>query len=336
MKKIKNIRDVYKILDNLPSQSRESLSDAKKYQDKLLKPKGSLGILEDISIFFSGWQKTTKPKLDKVQTIIFAGNHGVCKQNVNSYPQSVTSQMVKTFRNGGAAINQLSKEKYIDLSIVPLKLNNPTKDISVEPAMKCNEFILSINKGIEAINPKSNLLVLGEMGIGNTTIASTISAAFFGGDIQKWVGKGTAENNKKRFKKVEVVKRALKVNKGRNPIEILRCLGGREQAAIFGATLAARSLGIPVLIDGFVCTASIIPLYFLKNEALEHCIFGHCSSEKGHKYVLRAIKKKALLNLNMCLGEGSGAMVALNIIRSAIKCNNDMSSFSEAGVSVTV
>ena len=333
MKKIEKLSDIDLLIKNLSSPKDEMINKAKKYQEKLTKPKGSLGVLEDISVFFCGWQGTINPKLNNIQTIIFAGNHGICNQGVNSFPQSVTHEMVENFKNGGAAINQLCKDTLANLEVIPITLDVPTNDISIGPAMSHDDLLFSINKGVESVSINSDLIILGEMGIGNSSIASALASACFGGGVQKWVGRGTANNDNNIEKKISVIKKALMLNKNREPLEILRSLGGREQAAIFGATLAARVSNIPVLIDGFICTASIAPLFLLEKKLLDHCLFGHCSLEKGHRHLLKIIEKKALLNLNMRLGEGSGAMVAFNIIRSAVNCHNGMSSFENAGVS---
>tara|TARA_B100000795_G_C22784200_1_gene433795 strand:+ start:268 stop:1278 length:1011 start_codon:yes stop_codon:yes gene_type:complete len=336
MEKIKSLSEIYLLIKSFPVPNTEIINEARNYQDQLTKPKGSLGILEDIAIFFCGWQETIKPSLNKIQTIIFAGNHGVCNQGVNSFPQSVTKEMVLNFKNGGAAINQLCASPFIKLEVIPIDLDKPTNDICEGPAMNQEDLLYSINKGIESVNETSDLIILGEMGIGNSTIASAISSASFGGAINKWVGRGTANNDNKISKKIDVIKKALKSNVNREPLKILMSLGGREQAAIFGAVLAARAMKIPVLIDGFICTSSIIPLFLIEKHSLDHCIFGHCSMERGHKHLLKAINKTALLNLNMHLGEGSGAMIALKVIEAAINCHNGMASFKSAGVSNSI
>ena len=333
MKKIEKLSDIYLLIKNLSSPNIEMINKARKHQDQLTKPIGSLGILEDISVFFCGWQNTINPKLKNIQTIIFAGNHGVCNQGVNSFPQSVTNEMVQNFKSGGAAINQLCKDTLARLEVIPITLDVPTNDISKGPAMSHDDLLFSINQGVESVSINSDLIILGEMGIGNSSIASALASACFGGDVKKWVGRGTSNNDNDIKKKISVIKKALMLNSNREPLEILRSLGGREQAAIFGAALAARVSNIPILIDGFICTASIAPLFLLEKTLLDHCLFGHCSMEQGHKHLLKIIKKTPLLNLNMRLGEGSGAMVAFNIIRSAINCHNGMANFENAGVS---
>tara|TARA_B100001093_G_C26826291_1_gene1014183 strand:+ start:1206 stop:2165 length:960 start_codon:yes stop_codon:yes gene_type:complete len=305
-------------------------------QNELLKPNNSLGLLEDLAIFYCGWRGSVKPEINYMQTIIFAGNHGICNQSVNSFPQEVTAQMVQNFRNGKAAINQISEEVGSSLEVIDIDLDKPTKDFTKEPAMSEREFFKAFNIGYNSVKKNTDVLALGEMGIGNTTIASAIIAALIGGKISKWVGRGTSQDNNLINHKISIIEKGLDLNKNKSPLEILTCLGGREQAAIFGATIRARLMKIPVIIDGFICSASILPLFFINKNAIDHCIFGHCSAEKGHKLMLDHIGKHALLNLKMCLGEGTGSTLALNILKSALACHNQMGTFTNSGVSNSI
>ena len=333
---IKTSEEIKKILHNIPIQNEIIKKKAIEHQNTLLKPKNSLGILEDLAVFFCSWRNSLKPKIKISQTIIFAGNHGVCNQSINTFPQDVTNQMVQNFKKNKAAINQLSKEVGSNLKVVSLDLNNPTNDFTKEPAMSKKDFFKNFNIGFNSINKNTDVLLLGEMGIGNTTVASAIASALIGGDVSKWVGKGTAENNKIIKHKISVVEKGINLNKNKSPLEILRCLGGREQVAIFAATIKARLLKIPVIIDGFICTASILPLFFLKKNAIDHCIFSHRSSEKGHKLILKYLRKKPLLDLEMCLGEATGATLALSILKSSLACHNNMGTFNNSGVSNSI
>ena len=333
MKEIENFSDIIQTIKNLPSSSLSQKNKARDYQLTLTKPPGSLGLLEELAIDLCGWQNKLFPELKNVKTLIFAGNHGVCDQSVNAFPQSVTQQMVSNFQNGGAAINQLCKVAGSDLQVIPIDLENPTKDITKDSAMKETEFLACINIGINSIDKNSNIIILGEMGIGNSTIAAAINYACFGGSIIDWVGMGTSTSNSILEHKVSVIEKATSINRSQNPIEILMNLGGKEQAAIFGAVMACRVMKIPVIIDGYICSSSIAPLYLLNDIAIENCIFSHYSREKGHKKLLSIMGKKAILDLDLCLGEGTGAVLALNIIRSSIACHNGMASFTEAGVS---
>lgn len=336
MKKIKSCEEILSILNNLPNQNKKIKKEAIEYQNTLLKPKKSLGILEELAIFYCSWKDTIHPKINSMQTIIFAGNHGICDQSVNSFPQEVTDQMVQNFENGKAAINQLSLEVGSDLKIISLDLKNPTKDFTKEPAMSEVDFLKAFNIGFNSVERDVDVLALGEMGIGNTTVASAITSAFIGGNISKWIGKGSSDSNDLIKKKTLVVEKGINLYKDKTPLDKLKCLGGREQVAIFGATIRARVLRIPVIIDGFICSASILPLFFINKSSIDHCIFGHCSAEKGHEAMLKFLGKEALLNLNMCLGEGTGATLALNILKSAMACHNQMGTFKNSGVSNSI
>ena len=336
MKKIKSYKEILSIINTLPLQNKEIKRKAIKLQNELLKPRNSLGVLEDLAIFYCSWRGVIRPKIRSMQTIVFAGNHGICDQSVNAFPQEVTAQMVQNFRNGKAAINQISSEAGADLEVIDIDLDNPTKDFTKEPAMSDKEFFDSFNIGFNSIKKNTDVVALGEMGIGNTTVASAIISTLIGGTISKWVGQGTSQNNNIINHKISIVKKGVDLNKKKKPLEILRCIGGREQVAILGATIQARLMKIPVIIDGFICSASILPLFFINKNAIDHCIFGHCSAEKGHKLMLEYIGKRALLNLNMCLGEGSGAVLALNILKSALACHNQMGTFKNSGVSNSI
>lgn len=333
---IKTYKEIKKFLQHIPNRNERIKKKAIEHQNKLLKPKNSLGILEDLAVFFCSWKNSLKPKIKISQTIIFAGNHGICNQSVNTFPQEVTDQMVQNFKKNKAAINQLSKEVGSNLKVISLDLNNPTNDFTKKPAMSKKDFFEVFNIGFNSINEDTDVLLLGEMGIGNTTVASAIASALIGGNVSRWVGKGTAQNTKLIKHKISVVKKGIYLNKNKSPLEILRCLGGKEQVAIFAATIRARLLKIPVIIDGFICTASILPLFFLKKNAIDHCIFSHRSAEKGHKLILNYIRKRPILNLDMCLGEATGATLALSILKSSLACHNNMGTFKNSGVSNSI
>lgn len=336
MRIIKSTKEIINILENLPTQNIEIRKQAIAHQNDLLKPKNSLGILEELAVFYCGWRNSIKPKLNSIQTIIFAGNHGICNQSINTFPQEVTFQMVQNFKNGKAAINQLSLEVDANLEVIAIELDNPTNDFTKGPAMSVDDFLKAFNIGFNSVKKDSDVLVLGEMGIGNSTVASAVISGLIGGKTSTWVGKGTSQDNSLVKHKVSVIDKGLNLNKNKSPLEILRCLGGREQVAICAATIRARLLKIPVMIDGFICSASVLPLFFIKKKSLDHCIFGHCSAERGHKLLLDYIDKKPLLNLNMCLGEGTGATLALNILKSALACHNQMGTFKNSGVSNSI
>ena len=317
----------------LPRADEAAILAARARQDSLTKPPGSLGKLEDLAMFMAGWRATSRPAIKRAQAVVFAGNHGVCAQGVNVYPQAVTAQMVANFTVGGAAINQLCRANGADLSVVPLDLDRPTTDFTTGPAMTDADCLAAMNAGARAVNPSADVLILGEMGIGNSTVAAALCAALFGRDVADWVGPGTGSDAKGIARKVAAIKAGLALHRGLDAAHTLAALGGREQAAICGAVLAARSHRIPVLLDGFICSAAAAVLYAADPALLDHCLIGHVSAEPGHRHLLDAIGKRAILEFDMRLGEGSGAALALGILRAALECHNGMATFGEAGVS---
>lgn len=322
-------------LTNLPlTHSDQPASDAAlARQNMLTKPQGSLGRLEELAIFMAGWRGTARPQITSAQALIFAGNHGICAQGVNPYPQEVTAQMVGNFHAGGAAINQLCAANGADLNVIALDLDHPTADFTQGPAMTEAETLAALQSGIDAVNPAADILILGEMGIGNSTVAAALTTALFGGAAADWVGPGTGSDPAGIARKIAAIETGVARHRGLNPAHVLAALGGREQAAICGAVLAARQARIPVILDGFICTAAASVLYAINNAMLDHCLVGHVSAEPGHRKLLDAIKKSPVLQFDMRLGEGSGAALALGILRSALAVHNGMATFGEAGVS---
>ena len=275
------------------------------------------------------------PKLDKVKVFIFAGNHGVTAQGVSAYPSEVTVQMVANFASGGAAINQLARVAGAKLDVIPLDLDHPTGDFTQLPAMDEAAFLTAVSAGHEAVTSDLDLVCFGEMGIGNTTPAAALSTALFGGGAERWTGRGTGVDDAGLKRKIAAIDAGLRRNAAAlsDPLKLAAALGGRELAAIFGATLAARHRNVPVLLDGFVCTAAAAPLAKLHPAGLAHALAAHVSAEAGHCRLLEALNLPPLLDLGMRLGEGSGACLAVGVVRSALECHARMASFAEAGVS---
>jgi nicotinate-nucleotide--dimethylbenzimidazole phosphoribosyltransferase len=320
---------------DLPGGNDAAAEAAARRQDTLTKPQGSLGRLETIAAWLARWQGRDMPKLDHVKVFVFAGNHGVTAQGVSAFPSEVTVQMVANFAGGGAAINQLARIAGAELDVIPLDLDHPTGDFTQVPAMDDQAFLAAVSAGYDAVTKDLDLVCFGEMGIGNTTPAAAISAALFGGGAEKWTGRGTGVDDAGLKRKVTAIQAGLKRNADAlaDPLKIAAALGGRELAAIFGATLAARRNNVPVLLDGFVCTAAAAPLARMHPTGLAHTIAAHVSAESGHRRLLEALGLPPLLDLGMRLGEGSGACLAVNIVRSALECHSRMASFAEAGVS---
>jgi nicotinate-nucleotide--dimethylbenzimidazole phosphoribosyltransferase len=302
-------------------------------QAQLTKPPGSLGRLEDIVAWLARWQGRG-PRLERVDVLVFAGNHGVTAQGVSAYPAAVTAQMVANFSAGGAAINQLARQAGADLRVIALALDQPTADFTRAPAMEARAFLDSVAQGFGAVAPAADLVCLGEMGIGNTTAAAALAAALFGGGGARWAGRGTGVDDAGLARKRAVIAAALARHAALrdDPLGLAAALGGRELAAILGATLAARRQRIPVLLDGFVATAAVAPLARLRPDALDHALAAHVSAEAAHRALLDELRLAPLLDLGMRLGEGSGAALAVPLLRAALACHTGMATFAQAGV----
>ncbi len=315
----------------LPEFDEAIYQRARARLDSLTKPLGSLGRLEDVAAFICGWQQTIKPRAEKAYTLIFAGNHGVTAQGVSAFPAEVTVQMVANFERGGAAINQLCKAVPSTLKVIPLSLDNPTKDFTKEAAMSMTECEDAFTIGMKSVPRDADIVVVGEMGIGNTTVAAALAYAVAGGHASDWVGAGTGVDEKGIARKCEVVADAVSLHKYnlKDTLSILQHVGGRELAAMAGAIWQARELRAPVILDGYVVTAAAATL---GRNVLAHCIAGHQSVEGGHKKLLEFLGMKPLLDLNMRLGEGSGGQVALAIVRAALAIFTGMATFEEAMV----
>jgi nicotinate-nucleotide--dimethylbenzimidazole phosphoribosyltransferase len=242
--------------------------------------------------------------------------------------------MVANFENGGAAINQLCKASGAHLNVMPLKLDQPTADFTVDAALSESDFIEAMWTGFAAVSSDADLVCLGEMGIGNTTVASALAAALFGGGGERWVGRGTGVDEQGLARKSEAIDAGLKRHRDvlSDPLQVARCLGGRELAAILGATLAARRYNVPVLLDGFAATAAAAPLARLAQSALDHAKVAHCSAEAGHRGLCEQLGKRPILDLDMRLGEATGAALAVSVLRAALACYYGMATFEEANV----
>ena len=332
-KQFTNLKEFAAIIEAFPSSDQSAEAGAKARNDVLTKPPGALGRLEDLAIWYAGWRGQAAPTLENPQVIVFAGNHGVTAQGVSAFPAEVTAQMVYNFEAGGAAINQLSKAFGANMSVSAIDLDTPTVDFTTAAAMSEAEVVAALKTGWDSVDPTADLLVCGEMGIGNTTSAAAIASALFGGNGDDWVGRGTGVDDDGLKRKASVVDLGVALHKGaETPLETLRCLGGREVAAITGAIARARVEGIPVILDGFICTAAASVLEKTAKGALDHCVAGHVSAEQAHKRLLNHLKKEPLLSLGLRLGEGSGAALAIGVLKGAIACHSGMATFAEAGV----
>jgi len=335
MPKITSLDDVRQILGDLPGPDLEAAKAAQAREPQLTKPAGSLGRLEQLAAWLAMWQNRYPPRLQTPNAHVFAGNHGVVAQGVSAFPAEVTQQMVQNFEHGGAAINQMCEAMGVGLCVESLDLDHPTQDFTQGPAMSDAECAEAIAFGMNVIDAASDVVCLGEMGIGNTTSASAICLALYGGSALHWAGPGTGIDKVGVGRKAEVIGLGVRVNKAdiHDGLDVLCCLGGRELAAIAGAVIGARLKKVPVMLDGFVSTAAAAPLASLNKHALDHCKIGHVSQEPGHKLLLEKLGKNALLDQHMRLGEATGAVLAVGLLKAAVACHNGMATFAEAGVS---
>ncbi len=330
---IQSLDEAGRALENLPGGDDAAAAAAAGREPLLTKPPGALGRLEDLVVWLSRWQGRHPPTLGTPRAQVFAGNHGVAHQGVSAYPADVTAQMVANFEAGGAAINQLCQAFGVTFSIDALALDRPTLDFTEGPAMTETECVDAFVFGMGAVTEGTDVLCLGEMGIGNTTAAAALCLSLFCGDAKEWTGRGTGVSGKELARKTETVQKAATLHSGGDPLETLRCLGGRELAAIAGAVLAARYRQVPVLLDGYVATAAAAVLEAAHPGALDHCRVGHVSAEPGHRLLLDKLGKTALLDLDMRLGEATGAVLAVGILRGAVACHTGMATFEEATIS---
>lgn len=332
---IARLSDIRDLLDRLPGPDTEAVRRTRDRERSLTKPAGALGRLEELTEWLASWQGRHPPRLRRVAAAVFAANHGIVAHGVSAYPAEVTAQMVGNFAAGGAAINQLCKTFDVALEVHALALDRPSVDFTREPALSEAEFVEAFQCGMAAAEEGIGLLCLGEMGIGNTTAAAALAHALFGGRASAWTGSGTGVAGERLAAKARVVAMGARRHRAEaeDALDLLRRLGGRELAAIAGAVLSARLHRIPVLLDGFVCTAAIAPLAFLRADALHHCRVAHVSAETGHRLLLRRLNQRPLFDLDMRLGEASGAVLAVGLLRAALACHTGMATFAGAGVS---
>jgi nicotinate-nucleotide--dimethylbenzimidazole phosphoribosyltransferase len=330
-----SLAEFHALLANAPGADQAARALAAAHNGQLTKPPGALGRLEEVVQFMAGWQGREKPQAAHPQVVIFAGNHGVAALGVSAFPPEVTAQMVANFQHGGAAINQLCKTYGATMTVHALDLDRPTADFTQEAAMSEAEVVAALAVGWEAVDAQADLLVTGEMGIGNTTSAAAIAAALLGGAVEDWVGRGTGVDDAGLARKTAVVSAGLACHAAflGDPLQVLRCLGGREVAAMVGAMARARVERVPVLLDGFICCAAALVLDRAVAGGLDHCMAGHVSAEGAHGRLLAALGKEPLLSLGLRLGEGSGAALAIGLVQGALACHSGMATFAQAGVS---
>jgi len=324
------------LLTDLPEPDAASVAAVHARAEEILRPYGALAWLDGLAEWVAGWQRTAVPRVEHPVGLIFAADHGIAAaEEVSAYPTDVTAAMFAAYRQGRSTINAFARLAGATVEAVDVGIGRPTGDIRFEAALSPARFDEIVDLAIAAVDAvDGDLLVLGEMGIGNTTPSAAIAAALAGGETAAWVGRGTgiddAGLDRKRAAVQQAVRRIVGVT---DPLEVLREVGGSELVALAAAVVAARRRSLPVVLDGYVVTASVLPLVLTNDRALDHCIVGHCSAEAGHRKLLERLGKRPLLDLDMRLGEASGAALAILLCRAALACHTGMATFASAGVS---
>jgi nicotinate-nucleotide--dimethylbenzimidazole phosphoribosyltransferase len=298
----------------------------------ILRPSGALAWLDEIAAWVAAWQRTAHPRIEHPVGLIFAADHGVAAATkVSAYPTGVTEAMLTAYRQGRSTISAFARLAGAQVTAIDVGVGAPTGDIRYEAALDPDRFDEIVAIAFDAVDRlDGDLLVLGEMGIGNTTPSAAIAAALAGGETAAWVGRGTGVDDEGLARKRAAVQESVRRIAGvTDPLEILREVGGSELVAIAAATVAARHRSLPVVLDGYVVTAAVLPLHEVDERALDHCTVGHCSAEPGHRRLLERIGKRPLLDLDMRLGEGSGAMAAVPLIAMACAGITDVPTFAE-------
>lgn len=344
---------MHAIVDHIQSVDLNAGEETRRYLDTLTKPPGSLGALEELAIQLSAITGELKPSVTPPAVVVFAADHGVAAEGVSAFPQAVTAQMVANFANGGAAINVFARQIGAQVEIVDVGVASPltmpgvtsarvrhgTANMVVEDAMQLDQAIAAIDVGIAAVNRAkkagAKCLIVGEMGIANTTPSSAMLAALTGESVASVVGAGTGINPQQQAHKVAVIERAISARQANPeaPLEVLAKLGGLEIAAMTGAYLAAAAQRLPAIVDGFIATVAALTACRICPAVRGYLIFGHRSQEPGHDVALKALEAKPLLDMGMRLGEGSGAALAYPLLQAATAMVAEMATFTDAGVS---
>ncbi|WP_420451030.1 nicotinate-nucleotide--dimethylbenzimidazole phosphoribosyltransferase [Ilumatobacter sp.] len=318
-------------LADLPSPDEGARAAVAERATEVLRPVGALAWLDAVATWLAGWQRTTTPRVERPAALVFAADHGVAAAGVSNYPSEITSSMLTATRGGQATINAFARSVGASVTAVDVGVGRPTGDMRREPALseaRVEDITAAAFAAVDALD--CDLLVLGELGIGNTTAAAAVAAAFAGGEATVWVGRGSGVDDAGLARKRAAVQEAVRRIAGVvDPLEILREVGGSELVAIAAATVAARHRSIPIVLDGYICTASVLPLREAEPSALDHCIVGHCSAEPGHRLLLDRLGTEPLLALDMRLGEGTGAMAAVPLVRMACAGVTEVPTFGE-------
>ncbi len=320
--------------------------------DLKTKPLGALGLLEDVALQIGLIQNTLTPELKNPALLVFAADHGLTAEGISPFPKDVTWQMVMNFVAGGAAINVFCRQNGINLQVVDAgvdfdfpsgvpvvdaKVARGTRNMRLEPAMTADECAAAIQKGRELVRAEvakgCNIIGFGEMGIGNTSASSLLMHRFLGISVEECTGSGTGMFGDQLSHKVKILKEVAEKYDPKTPAETLATFGGLEIAMMVGAMLEAAEQHMILLVDGFIATAAALTAIEMNAEVRKNCVFCHSSNERGHKLMLEKMEAKSMLQLDLRLGEGTGAALALPLVKAAVNFLNEMASFEDAGVS---
>ena len=328
-----NGRDLAALLAAAPQADQGAQAAVAERARNVLRPAGALAELDAVAAWLAGWQRTDSPAVKKPAVILAAADHGVTARGVSAYPPEVTAAMLTAIRSGAATSSVLARAVGAEMAVIDAGVGRPSADFTLSPALTDDEFAACFQQGREAAaGLDCDLLAIGEMGIGNSTSAAAIAAAVIGDDAAGWVGPGSGASGEildnKRRAVAEGVRRIGEVE----PLEALRQLGGGETAVLAGVVAEARLRSLPVLLDGFISTAAVIALEAAAPGALDHCLAAHVSAEPGHRRLLEWLGKTPLLDLEMRLGEGSGALLAIPLVRAAAAAVTEVATFTEWGL----
>ena len=346
---MKNLEELLEAIGDLDA---DSMRAAQERQNQLTKPAGSLGVLESILIKLAGIQGTDRPRLGRKAVVVMAGDHGVAAEGVSAFPSEVTAQMVLNFLAQGAAVNVLARQHDVEVTVVDMgvksdfddprvlneKIAHGTANMVEGPAMTRSQAVDGVLAGarvaLKLIDNGITIIATGEMGIGNTTASSAIVSVLGDRPVGEVVGPGTGIDEAAVAAKAALIERAISVNSpdAADPIDVLAKVGGAEIAGLTGVILGSASAGCPVVIDGFISGAAALVAARLAPKSVNHMIASHSSVEPGHRSVMAEIGLTPMLRMDMRLGEGTGAILAISIVESAVKIINEMATFSEAGV----
>ena len=328
-----NGRRLAELLAAAPQPDQGAQAAVAERARNVLRPAGALAALDAVASWLAGWQRTDSPAVKKPAVILAAADHGVTARAVSAYPPEVTAAMLTAIRSGAATSSVLARAVGAEMAVVDAGVGRPSADFTLSPALTDDEFVACFQQGREAVaGLDCDLLAIGEMGIGNSTSAAAIAAAVIGGDAPGWAGPGSGASGEVLENKRRAVAEGVRRIGDVEPLEALRQLGGGETATLAGAVAEARLRSLPVLLDGFISTAAVIALEAVAPGALDHCLAAHVSAEPGHRRLLEWLGKTPLLDLEMRLGEGSGALLAIPLVRASAAAVTEVATFAEWGL----